>query len=27
MHIQGGLKRQGRDQRVIHIAEVLANNK
>jgi len=25
MHIQGGLKRQGRNQRVVHIAEVLAN--
>jgi L-lactate dehydrogenase complex protein LldE len=25
MHIQGGLKRQGRDQRVVHIAEVLAH--
>ena len=25
MHIQGGLKRQGKSQRVIHIAEVLAN--
>jgi L-lactate dehydrogenase complex protein LldE len=25
MHIQGGLKRQGEKQRVIHIAEVLAN--
>jgi L-lactate dehydrogenase complex protein LldE len=26
MHIQGGLKRRGMDQRVVHIAEVLANN-
>jgi hypothetical protein len=25
MHIQGGLKRQGKGQRVMHIAEVLAN--
>ena len=25
MHIQGGLKRQGKPQRVVHIAEVLAN--
>ena len=25
MHIQGGLKRQGKRQRVVHIAEVLAN--
>ncbi len=25
MHIQGGLKRQGKGQRVVHIAEVLAN--
>jgi L-lactate dehydrogenase complex protein LldE len=25
MHIQGGLKRQGKSQRVVHIAEVLAN--
>jgi L-lactate dehydrogenase complex protein LldE len=25
MHIQGGLKRQGRSQRVVHIAEILAN--
>jgi len=23
MHIQGGLKRQGKSQRVVHIAEVL----
>ena len=26
MHIQGGLKRQGKDQRVVHIAEVLAHH-
>jgi L-lactate dehydrogenase complex protein LldE len=26
MHIQGGLARQGKDQRVVHIAEVLAVN-
>jgi len=26
MHIQGGLKRQGKHQRVLHIAEVLANH-
>jgi L-lactate dehydrogenase complex protein LldE len=25
MHIQGGFKRQGRSQRVVHIAEILAN--
>jgi len=25
MHMQGGLKRQGKSQRVVHIAEVLAN--
>ena len=25
MHIQGGLHRQGRSQRVLHIAEVLSN--
>jgi len=25
MHIQGGLKRQGRSQRVVHIAEILAS--
>jgi len=27
MHIQGGLKRQGMDQRVVHIAEVLAHDR
>ena len=27
MHIQGGLKRQGKNQRVVHIAEVLVNTK
>jgi len=25
MHIQGGLKRQGKSQRVVHLAEILAN--
>jgi L-lactate dehydrogenase complex protein LldE len=27
MHIQGGLKRRGREQRVVHIAEVLVNRR
>lgn len=27
MHIQGGLKRQGREQRVVHISEILANRR